>query len=384
MPLSSVSASCPTCVSIQARRTLLRQTSFSEILLGQPAKRSVSDYVRGVSPAGNKIKYSLPKLVGSYQSRGTRPYQEDALLASAVQIKPEELKYSLRLDGGTGKSRKQPGSSLGEGVEFWGQDTGEGARGWEPTSPTASELALLGIFDGHGGKDVSAWLSEHMADYVESTKGDDVNGVVEYMQSLGGYFRRFNGGLLSSRYSLAGKASPSPPLMTLAERLTLAYLRADRRILTTLSSANQGSTGSCALLHSLDNPSSPFFQAKRLNITIAHVGDTKILLTRKSDGLCRALTEKHHADARVEDGRLRKMGKNVGSVADAFGESRFMGVLENTRAFGDGRWKSTGVTSEPQITSRTINGQDYSYLILISSVPTLSGFANRHVDILEY
>lgn len=117
---------------------------------------------------GSKIRYPLSKVIGSYQSRGTRPYQEDSLLTSCIQLDPAELRRSLRLDGGSNKL----GGSLGEGVEFWGEESGTG-RGWEPTSPTAGEIALLGIFDGHGGGEVSRWLaggaggSQGLAEYVE-------------------------------------------------------------------------------------------------------------------------------------------------------------------------------------------------------------------------
>jgi protein phosphatase PTC6 len=55
-----------------------------------------------------------------------------------------------------------------------------------------------------------------------------------------------------------------------------------------------------------------------------------------------------------------------GSVVDAFGESRWLGSVENTRAFGDGRWKGMGVTAEPQIGSRVISGQEYAFLIFVS------------------
>jgi protein phosphatase PTC6 len=113
-----------------------------------------------------------------------------------------------------------------------------------------------------------------------------------------------------------------------------------------------GSTASVLLLHSLSTGNSqPFFAAPTLSLTVAHVGDTRILLTTTE-----ALTESHHADARVELARLRRLAGRTGSVVDAFGETRWMGAVENTRALGDGRWKKDGVTAEPQISSRVIDG----------------------------
>lgn len=42
------------------------------------------------------------------------------------------------------------------------------------------------------------------------------------------------------------------------------------------------------------------------------------------------MTERHHAEARVEASRLRRMGAGR-LVMDSFGESRWMGAIENTR-----------------------------------------------------
>lgn len=117
-----------------------------------------------------------------------------------------------------------------------------------------------------------------------------------------------------------------------------------------------GSTASVLLLHSLSTGASlPFFSSPLLSLTIAHVGDTRVLLT-STTGQTEALTESHHADARVELARLRRLAGRTGSVVDAFGETRWMGAVENTRAVGDGRWKRDGVSAEPQISSRVIDG----------------------------
>lgn len=44
-------------------------------------------------------------------------------------------------------------------------------------------------------------------------------------------------------------------------------------------------------------------------------------------------------------------------MTDSFGESRWMGILENTRSFGDGEFKPLGVTAEPEIQHRMIKGE---------------------------
>lgn len=83
--------------------------------------------------------------------------------------------------------------------------------------------------------------------------------------------------------------------------------------------------------------------------------DTSILLCRQHDGRVESLTERHHADSRVEAARLRRLG--AGTITDSFGESRWMGVLENTRAFGDGEFKPLGVTAEPDVRHRIVDGE---------------------------
>lgn len=104
------------------------------------------------------------------------------------------------------------------------------------------------------------------------------------------------------------------------------------------------------------------------------------------------MTENHHADARIESTRLRKMmGSSL--ITDSFGQSRYfflifstskthhmhlvpyrwMGVLSNTRwyllfstipvvthkiilSLGDLTYKKFGVTPEPEVRSKLLNG----------------------------
>lgn len=94
-------------------------------------------------------------------------------------------------------------------------------------------------------------------------------------------------------------------------------------------SATCGATASVALLQPLDLPAAPFFSAQRIALTVAHVGDTRVLLCATDGGRVEPLTETHHAETRGESARLRRMGTS--RVMDSFGESRWMGALANTR-----------------------------------------------------
>jgi protein phosphatase PTC6 len=149
--------------------------------------------------------------------------------------------------------------------------------------------------------------------------------------------------------------------------LTLAYLKADHRIHAETKNGAQhcGSTASVVLIQSLDKPAQPHFASQQLHLTIAQVGDTRVLLCDTALGEVWALTDRHHAESRVESDRLRRMGTDK-LISDSFGETRWMGAIENTRGFGDFEWKSSGVTVEPEVTHRVIKGSEYAYLVFVT------------------
>ncbi|KAK4683537.1 protein phosphatase PTC6, partial [Tremellales sp. Uapishka_1] len=309
-------------------------------------QRSVHDFIRGSTDGGTyRVPFPSKKIVGVYSTRGSRPYQEDATSIHGLNLPVDELKYTL--------------SKNKADVEWNPEKAG--------SEFLASQVAFFGIYDGHGGKAVSTYLQSHLHEHVENAASKEIGSLIDYTVSHGGYFKRFRGGALH-RWSKWAHALPpeegSP--MTLEERLTVAFLEADKEVLTAIPGTQRiGSTASIALLHSLDEPGQPYWSAKKLGITIGHCGDTRILLCHRPSGEVQPLTEKHHAEARVEAARLRRMGGGR-LVADSFGESRWMGVIENTRGFGDGEWKTSGVTAEPDVTSKVVNGDDYSYMILVT------------------
>lgn len=364
----------------------------------------------------------------------------------------------------------------------------------------SSQLYWFGIFDGHGGSFTSRYLSAYLHQIYEFVTPDMVTDTVQFTRQHGGYFKRFNGGILerwvvkehlkpvrggganaqSSRSedseqgqeasenqsnpsassptantepkptpklsaAAAAKAAsttslppwddndltkriPPPPGMenetlTLSERATLAFLVADRHILNRypqpqgefpLSSMHDptsfpllphgnkgkgiatrpsdrgsgteggggGSTATVCTLHSLDSPPQIWYDSDLLQLNVNHVGDTRLLLVPKSDGQAIPLTSKHHPDTSSESDRLRKLG--AGIITDSFGESRWMGALANTRAFGDGKFKSFGVTSEPEIISQVIKSELYSCLILFSDGINEVMSDQEVIDLIRY
>ena len=123
-----------------------------------------------------------------------------------------------------------------------------------------------------------------------------------------------------------------------------------------------GSTASIALI-STPSPTPFWHPASPSTLIAAHVGDTRILLCRSSDGKAVPLTTNHHPNSPVEATRLRRYAASF--VTDSFGEERVLG-LANTRAFGDISSKRVGVSAEPQISTVSLPPAGFAFLVLMS------------------
>lgn len=160
----------------------------------------------------------------------------------------------------------------------------------------------------------------------------------------------------------ARRAVLSSNLAFLASADNCLLLQADNHVVHSPELEKGGSTATVAFLHSLDLPYSlPFYASSLLSLTIAHLGDTSALLCSTHSGRVRRFTEAHHADSRTESERLRTSG--TGIITDSFGESRWGGVVANTRAIGDREFKPVGVIGEPEIVKRVIKGALTSFLL---------------------
>ncbi|TKY90358.1 hypothetical protein EX895_000356 [Sporisorium graminicola] len=436
-------------------------------------KRHQQTFVRTLSPSGGQARIQLKStrngVFGLSTSRGTRPYQEDTASVSCLHVPVNELRRNyLKLHS---LSSSAAGASAANAALEWDPEKAGGEE-------LAGQVVWFGCFDGHGGQQVPSFLRDQLHRTFESVQVDMVTDTVQYTRELGGYFRRFTGGVLErwvrkdrlkpvragpaagrrgtaaaavnkqdaaskndtptkngdedhvdhltkpgslhdmlshqgkpqgssktllqptrqdgaikiggSALGLGGKSSETvvppngnadqgwesmieripPPegmeneTMTMAERLTLAWLVTDRRIQSSPQLDVGGSTASVAVLHSLDMPSLPWYSSEFVGVHVAHVGDTRVLMCAVKDGKAVPLTTYHHPDDRSEAERLRKMG--AGMITDSFGEARWMGALANTRAFGDSRFKKVGITVEPEIFSQVIRGSDYGFLIAFS------------------
>ncbi|EIN14106.1 protein serine/threonine phosphatase 2C [Punctularia strigosozonata HHB-11173 SS5] len=303
-----------------------------------PRPRRYHDYIRFATPDGaGRIPLSSSKIVGVANSRGTRSHQEDFYAFSALSLDPHELRLSAK------KSH---------------------AIDWDPAKlgndAIARQALFVGIYDGHGGSAVSQFCRQELHGLFENVHKEQIPEMYAWIQEIGGYFKRFRGGALAPW--VHGDCKDE---MDLEARATLAFFDVDRHLAADKYAKQCGCTASVIVLHTLDQPQPPFFNAKQVSLTVAHVGDTRVLLCATDGGKAQPMTETHHPDARVEAIRLRRtMGSSL--ITDSFGESRWMGALANTRCLGDLRYKPFGVTPEPEVRTKLLERQEWAYIVLVS------------------
>ncbi|KAF8807704.1 protein serine/threonine phosphatase 2C [Phlegmacium glaucopus] len=295
------------------------------------------DYIRVASQGGTlRVPLGSPKVIGVVNSRGNRSHQEDFYGFATLSLNPEELRQSVK--------------------QAHGLD-------WQPervSNILARQVLFVGIYDGHGGSAVAQYLRQELHGLFESVDKSSIPELFTWMKEIGGYFKRFKGGALSP-----WTGGNNTTELSLEARATLAFFEVDKNLSADDTAQSCGATASVAILHSLDSPATPFFSAQKLALTVAHCGDTRVLLCATKNGQVHPMTETHHADSHVESIRLRRMmGSSI--ITDSFGESRWMGVLANTRCLGDLRYKKFGVTAEPEVRTKVLEGADWAFLVLVS------------------
>ncbi|KAG6818034.1 hypothetical protein H0H87_009189 [Tephrocybe sp. NHM501043] len=298
------------------------------------------DYVRFATPGGIiRIPLNSSKVIGVANSRGDRSHQEDFYAFANLSLDPDELQLSVKKALGVDWDPKTVGDAFSRQVTF------------------------VGIYDGHGGSAVSQYLRQELHGIFESVNKAAIPELLAWAKELGGYFRRFNGGALTPWKA----GTENTPPLDLEARATEAFFEVDRNLSSDPVSQSCGATASIALLHSLDAPATPFFAAQKLSLTVAHCGDTRVLLCSVDAGRVVPMTETHHADAHVESIRLRRM-MGASLITDSFGESSFKNInfFPSPPSLGDLRFKKFGVTPEPQVQNKLLNGKDWAYMILVS------------------
>ncbi|KAJ1961446.1 Protein phosphatase 2C 6 [Dipsacomyces acuminosporus] len=283
-----------------------------------------------------------PQLVGLASSRGTRGYNQDR-----AEFRP------LRI----------PGMVV------------------DRKDKTSAQIMYLGVYDGHGGESCAEYLKQVLHRYIESVEPSDLTAVLTGMREYGKDWRGYTPEALRGlEESVLTRRAPS--FLSIDERITLAFLKADSDMRNMRWSDGQGSTACTALLW--DQEGLPFWsQDSQLQLVVSSVGDSKAIVCNVDEqgGLARALNTLHHPGVREERERLQRHGAFFSR--DSFGEERAMARVANTRAFGDWQVKRFGVISEPEISHYEIQGDEAAFAVIVSDGLTSVLTDQEIVDIVK-
>ncbi|PSK48619.1 Protein phosphatase 2C 4 [Elsinoe australis] len=381
---------------------------------------------------------------GATASRGSRPYNEDTYQAGCIEVpafaKRQPLSISRKQTGSPDLNKQGQSASGDPQVFYFGVFDGHGGEECSQFLRDRLHGYVEDAAEKFGMKS-TIQSQDNMVGSQDAIEHDRIKRGVElqrwiinaWKNTVGGYFKRFRpeyftalqrGG--AAENSTSSQSAPSDPL-SMEAMLTFAFLNADldftkaqaskqtsspnsedpvlddrpinetdilshpqkpaSQNLTTLLNApiggskrfKGGSTGSIALV-STPTPMPFWNPASPSTIIVAHVGDTRILLCRVSDGSSVPLTANHHPSTPVEATRLRRYATSF--VTDSFGEERIQG-LANTRSFGDISSKRIGVSAEPQITTVQLSPGEYSFMVLMSDGVSATLSDQEIVDIVK-
>lgn len=139
--------------------------------------------------------------------------QEDAFSVHTLSLLPHELQLTLA-------RQKTP-------YEWDPNQAGPSSSTSNSASSLAGQVSFFGIYDGHGGKEVSNYLKDNLPALIEGVKPEEVGKVIDWTQNQHkGYYKRWRGGGLHRWTKWAHALPPEEGSgMTLEERLTLAFLQ---------------------------------------------------------------------------------------------------------------------------------------------------------------
>ncbi|PIA15304.1 protein serine/threonine phosphatase 2C [Coemansia reversa NRRL 1564] len=216
----------------------------------------------------------------------------------------------------------------------------------------------------HGGDSCSEYLKEALHRYIETVSVNDLETVLESMRQYGKDWSNYTPPMLRGLEESVQRHE-LPTFLTIEERITLAFLRADNDIKNSRWSDGEGSTACTAMVW--DAEGLPFWSRdSQINLVVSSVGDSKAILCKKDNqgGLAVPLNTLHHPEVREERERLQRHGAFFSR--DSFGEERAMARVANTRAFGDWQVKRFGVVAEPEIHHHELQGDEAAFLVIVS------------------
>ncbi|KAJ2627028.1 Protein phosphatase 2C 6, partial [Coemansia sp. RSA 1694] len=315
--------------SASATEPVLAQRSMSEVYTGGEA-------LLGIKPCPYYVAYTeegtvrvdvrkSPQLVGQTSSRGTRGYNQDR-----AEFRP------LRIPGMVADRKDK----------------------------SSAQLMYLGVYDGHGGDACAEYLKQVLHTHIEEAAVGDLAVVLDTMRQFGKDWHGYTPPALRALEEAVLRGEV-PSFLTIDERITLAFLKADSSIRNMRWSDGQGSTACTVLLW--DAEGLPFWSHdSQLSIVVSNVGDSRVIMcgVDAHGGLAAPLSDTHHAGVRAERDRLQRHGAFFSR--DSFGEERAMARVANTRAFGDWQVKRFGVVAEPQIAHLSVQADEAAFIVVVS------------------
>ncbi|KAF6230739.1 hypothetical protein HO173_011091 [Letharia columbiana] len=330
--------------------------------------------------------------------------------SSPLQAYRELQRKEQEKGNGDGESTSAESASGDPQVFYFGVFDGHGGtecsgylreRLHESIEETAEEYGLESTLNGTASeadkeaKEIAGSRRKEVQDKgTDSTSYDPSKAnrlqtvlIKSWKETVGGYFRRFK----PTAFSSDSKPSIATVLTHAFLQTDLSFLLAQLRLSSDdndpvasdrplnanddlhspshpRSSAQHrkpflgGSTASIALI-STPTPTPFWHPSTPSTLYTAHCGDTRILLSRVSNGQAVSLTTNHHPSSPSESERLRRWAASF--VTDSFGEERMSG-LANTRAFGDMGSKRMGVSAEPEIRHLNLAPSEYAFMVLVS------------------
>ncbi|GAX72945.1 hypothetical protein CEUSTIGMA_g400.t1 [Chlamydomonas eustigma] len=217
-----------------------------------------------------------------------------------------EMFYEQLKDSGKGCLQLPWGCQVNIGGRPYQEDSHVAAR-----QLTGSPHVMFGVFDGHGGSQVSEFLAENSVAYVTNA------------------------------------LSNSNAQASMQEVLKDAFVALDEHLPRNTSGRDLGGSTAVVVLLS------------EREIVCANCGDSRAVLSRNGKAI--ALSEDHKPERQDEEVRIVKAG---GRILHNNG-ARVMGVLSMTRAIGDIWLRRFGVIPEPDVISLQRSHQD-NFVIIAS------------------
>lgn len=229
-PAVSTTRSCIRCIHTTSNRRASSDAHSGKVHQHHhhPSSSSDSASIQTFHTKNGKVKIDLSNrsLIGVHQSRGERAYQEDTFAIHSVDVLSDECRRALLSPSNSNtSSSSSAGSSLAGGIRTSSTAPRGGEEGSNNTDlPSSSsstdkeadkteQSLYCAVFDGHNGSQVSTFLSHNLHQRILSTQQHEANDIVSQYRSLGGYMRRYRGGLLSGMVE-----PPAPRRMKRIER----------------------------------------------------------------------------------------------------------------------------------------------------------------------